>query len=108
MSFDLLAAWLEPAAWLGAGLALLAALLVFWHYRHGEQASLQWYLKNWRLMQVLGITSLYFLALAATCAIFGDHWGWLYLIVAIKAGVWWFSRLVRVHWDLPEVLRSSI
>lgn len=108
MSLDLFAVWLEPAAWLGAGTATLAALAVFWCYRHSETASLHWYLKNWRLRQVLGIAALYFLALAATCAIFSDHWGWLYLILAVKFGIWWLSRLVRVYWDLPEAIRANL
>lgn len=108
MVLDLLLPWLEPAAWLGIGAAVLAALAVFWRYRQSEPASLQWYLKNWRLMRVLGVTALYFLALAATCVVVGDRWGWLYLILAFKAGIWWFSRLVRVHWNLPDVLRSNL
>ena len=108
MNLGTLAFWLEPAAALGAGVAILAGLGVVWHYRNNQSIGLKWYLKNWRLMQVLGVTGLYYLALAATCAVLGDRWGWLYLFVAIKAGIWWVTRLMRVQWGLEYLLRSDV
>jgi hypothetical protein len=97
MNPAMLAALPEPAALLGAGVAGLAGLGVLWRYRGSQSSSLKRYLRRWRLMQVLGISALYFLALAASCLILQDHWGWVYLIVGVRAGVQWYRlRLARI------------
>jgi hypothetical protein len=106
MSLDTLALLLEPAAWLGAAVTLVASLCVLWRYRGSEPTSLNWYLRNWRMRQVLGISALFYLALAASCLILHDRWGWLYVLLALRLGGWWYKRLLSEEVTFPHLLRS--
>jgi len=108
MELEALAFWLQPAAALGVAAASLAALGVCWRYRGSRSGSLKWYLKNWRMMQVLGVTALYFFALAGTCVFVDDLWGWLYLMLGMKVGIWWVTRLVGVHWGVRYFITPDV
>jgi hypothetical protein len=74
---------------------LLATSLVMRHYRSSRIYSFNWYLRNWRLKQLSAIACLFFLAMAASCWVIQDAWGWIYLLVAFKTGTWWFRRATR-------------
>jgi hypothetical protein len=106
MNLDTLALLLEPAAGLGAVVTALASFAVFWRYRGSEQASLNWFLGNWRMRQTLGVSALFYLALAASCLILHDRWGWLYGIAALRLGGWWYRRLLNERVSLPQLLRT--
>lgn len=106
MNLDTLALLLEPAAWLGGVATIVATLGVLWRYRGSGQASLNWYLRNWRMRQTLGISALFYLALAVSCLILHDRWGLLYAIVALRLGGWWYQRLLSERDVFPYLLRS--
>ncbi len=106
MDLDTLTLLLEPAAALGAVATLAASLSVLWRYRGSEQTSLNWYLGNWRMRQTLGISALFYLALAASCLILHDRWGWLYALAALRLGGWWYQRLLKERNVFPHLLRS--
>ncbi|HEU5370662.1 MAG TPA: hypothetical protein VFU69_19470 [Ktedonobacterales bacterium] len=106
MNLDVLALLLEPVAWLGGAVTLAASLAVFWHYRSSQQASLNWYLGNWRMRQILAVSALFYLALAASCLILRDRWGWLYFLVAFRLGSWWYKRLLNERASFQQLLRS--
>jgi len=106
MDLDALVLLLEPAAALGAAATAVAALWVFWHYRGNEKDSLEWYLGNWRMRQALGVSALFYLALAVSCLILQDRWGWLYAMVALRLGGWWYKRLLCERISFPRLRRS--
>ena len=106
MDFAILALLLEPAAWLGGVVTLVVSLWVLWRYRGSEQTSLSWYLGSWRLRQALGVSALFYLALAASCLVLHDRWGWLYVLVAFRLGGWWYKRLLSERATFPHLLRS--
>ncbi len=81
---------------IGGSLSLLAATaLVMWHYRDSRVQSFDWLLRNWRLKQLSAVACLFFLAMAASSLVIQDAWGWIYLLVALKTGTWWFHRAIR-------------
>ncbi len=106
MSFNTLALLLEPAAWLGAVTTLIASLCVLWRYRGSGQDSLNWYLANWRMRQTLGISALFYLALAASCFILHDRWGLFYCMIAFILSRSWLKRLLNERSVFPHLLRS--
>jgi hypothetical protein len=106
MNLDALVLLLEPAAWLGAAATLAAALSIRWHYRGNQQDSLEWHLCNWRMRQALGVSALFYLALAVSCLILHDHWGWLYVMVALRLGGWWYKRLLNEQASFSRSRRS--
>ena len=105
MNLAVLVWLLEPAAMLGAGVAILAGAGVLYCYRGSQAASLKRHLRNWRLMQVLGIVALYFLALAASGLIARDYWGWLYVMVGLRTGLWWYQWRFNSNLSLERPLR---
>jgi hypothetical protein len=106
MNLAILALLLEPVAWLGGAVTIAASFAVYWRYRGSEQASLNWYLENWRMRQTLGVSALFYLALAASCLILHDRWGWLYFLVAFRLGSWWYKRLLNERVSFSQLLRS--
>src|SRR5258707_1111933 len=85
--------FVEPIALVGTLVAIGFAAGIIWRYRLSRRAGRLWRRRNWRLSQVFALTSLFYLALAASCLVLKDLWGWLYLILAI-VGIWWFRRSV--------------
>jgi len=45
-------------------------------------------------MQLSAIASLFFLAMAASYALLGEVWTWLYLIAAFKTSTWWLRHAI--------------
>jgi amino acid transporter len=89
-------AWLiEPVAGAGTLVAALVAASIVWRYRRIRHAGPLWRRRNWRVTQVCAVTSLFYLALAASCLILKDFWGWLYLMLAIQVGKWWLRRMLQ-------------
>lgn len=79
-------------------LALVASTaLVMWYYRRTRVWSFRWHLRNWRLMQLSAIASLFFLAMAASYGILGEVWTWIYLIAAFKAASWWLRCAISAR-----------
>ena len=79
---------------LGTIALLIATGRVMWLYRNSRISSFQWYLRNWRLKQLSAIACLFFLAMAASYWVIQEPLGWVYLLVAFKAGTWWFRRAI--------------
>lgn len=80
---------------LAGTLGLIAiTITVCYRYRDTRAWSFRWYWRNWRLMQLSAIGSLFFLAMAASYGVLHNAWAWLYLIVAIKLGLWWLRCVV--------------
>lgn len=79
-----------------SGTLVLTAVTIVVLYRYHDTRiwSFRWYWRNWRLMQLSAIGSLFFLAMAASYSVLHNAWAWLYLIVAIKVGLWWLRCLV--------------
>ena len=63
---------------------VVAAGLVIRHFSDSPVQSFDWRLRNWRLKQLSAIACLFFLAMAASCWVIQDAWGWIYLLVAFK------------------------
>ncbi len=78
------------------GIAALVTIgvLLLWYYRDTRFWSFRWHLRTWRLMQLAAIACLFFLAMAASYAVLGQVWAWLYLIAAFKAGTWWLRCVI--------------
>jgi hypothetical protein len=74
-------------------ISLLIAIGLIMH-RYGDSSiqNFNWCLKNWRLKQLSAIACLFFLAMAASCWVIQDAWGWIYMLVAFKTGMWWLRR----------------
>ena len=82
---------------LGFGIAGTVAFsvitgFVLWHFRGSRIQSFNWRLRSWRLKQLSAIACLFFLAMAASYWVIQDAWGWIYLLVAFKTGMWWLRR----------------
>ncbi len=103
MDLDALVPLLEPAAALGAAVTAVAATWVLWRYHGKQRDSLEWYLGNWRMRQALGVSALFYLALAVSCLILPDRWGWLYAMVALRLGGWWYKRLLSERVSFPRL-----
>ena len=71
---------------------VVAAGLVIRHYSDSTVQSFNWRLRNWRLKQLSAIACLFFLAMAASYWVIQEAWGWIYLLVAFKTGLWWLRR----------------
>jgi hypothetical protein len=106
MDVAALALLLEPAAWLGGVATIVACLLVLRRHHSSDATSLEWYLGNWRMRQVLGIATLFYVALTASCIILHDRWGWLYALVAFWLAREWLRRLMHEDISFPRLLRS--
>ena len=76
-------------------LALLAAVgRILWQYRRSPFQSFRWRIRNWHLKRIAAIACLFFLAMAASCAVLADPWGWGYLVIGARIGVWWARRAI--------------
>jgi hypothetical protein len=106
MDVAALALLLEPAAWLGGVVTIVACLLVLRRHHSSDESSLDWYLGNWRMRQTLGIATLFYVALTASCIILHDRWGWLYALAAFTLALRWFKRLLCEDIISPRLLRS--
>jgi len=73
---------------------IIFTCLVIWHYRGTRIWSFRWYRRTHHLMQLSAIASLFFLAMAASYALLGEVWTWLYLIAAFKTGTWWLRYAI--------------
>jgi multisubunit Na+/H+ antiporter MnhB subunit len=76
----------------GFVMLVVTTALVMRHYGRSPIQSHNWRLRNWRLKQLTAVACLFFLAMAASYWVIQDAWGWIYLLVAFKAGTWWFRR----------------
>jgi hypothetical protein len=76
----------------GAITLVVATGLVIRHYSDSTVQSFNWRLRNWRLKQLSAIACLFFLAMAASYWVIQEAWGWIYLLVAFKTGLWWLRR----------------
>ncbi|MFL5625598.1 MAG: hypothetical protein ACJ788_08380 [Ktedonobacteraceae bacterium] len=79
---------------IGIGALVTTGVLLLWYYRGTSFWSFRWHLRTWRLMQLSAIACLFFLAMAASYAVLGQVWAWLYLIAAFKAGTWWLRCVI--------------
>ena len=104
MNAETLAPLVEPLALAGTAIALLIATSIVWRYRNSPTRSRLRRRRNWRLMQVCALTSLFYLALAASSLVLKDLWGWLYLMLAIQAGTWWLRRFLTQR-PMPALRR---
>ena len=73
---------------------IIFTCLVMWHYRGTRIWSFRWHWRTHRLMQLSAIASLFFLAMAASYALLGEVWTWLYLIGAFKTSIWWLRHAI--------------
>ncbi|MGZ3610343.1 MAG: hypothetical protein ACXWPS_24350 [Ktedonobacteraceae bacterium] len=73
----------------GTIILMIATGLVIHHYGNSSIQSFNWRLRNWRLQQLSAVAFLFFLAMAASCWLIQDAWGWVYLLIAFKTGMWW-------------------
>ena len=71
---------------------VVATGLVIRHYGNSPIQSYKWRIRNWRLKQLSAIACLFFLAMAASYWVIQDAWGWIYLLVSFKTGMWWLRR----------------
>lgn len=71
------------------------AIIVLYRYNGTPAWSFRWYWRNWRLMQLSAIGSLFFLAMAASYGLLHETWGILYLLVALKTGTWWLHCVIN-------------
>jgi hypothetical protein len=77
-------------------LALVAITFsVFWHFHDVRLRSIRWYRRNAHLMQLSAIATFFFLAMAASYAVLGEIWMWLYFLVAFKTGTWWLGYALK-------------
>ena len=81
------------------GLAGMLALLIavgkiLWQYRRSPAQSFRWHIRNWHLKRIAAVACLFFLAMAASCAVLSDPWGWGYFVIAARIGVWWARRAI--------------
>jgi hypothetical protein len=95
LSNSLLLPYVEPLALAGALVAIGFVVGIIWRYRRTRRTGRFWRRRNWRLTQVCALTSLFYLALAASALVLKDVWGWLYLILAFKVGIWWLRRSLQ-------------
>lgn len=79
---------------LGTITLLAATAMVMVRYRVGRINGLRWQLRNWRLKQISAVACLFYLAMSASYWVIQEPWGWVYLLVAVKCGTWWFGRAV--------------
>lgn len=79
---------------MGTTILVISACMVMWHYRGTRIWSFRWQWRNWRLMQISAIATLFFLAMTASYGILGEPWTWLYLIIACKTATWWLRYLI--------------
>ena len=79
---------------LGTLTLLGTTAMVLWRYRTARINGFQWQLRNWRLKQISAVACLFFLAMSASYWVIQEPWGWVYLLVAVKCGTWWFRRAV--------------
>ncbi|HLV98995.1 MAG TPA: hypothetical protein VKT82_09985 [Ktedonobacterales bacterium] len=106
MDVAALALLLEPAAWLGGIVTVVACLCVLRRHHSSDVTSLDWYLGNWRMRQVFGVATLFYVALTASCVILHDRWGWLYGLVALRLAIWWYKRLLNEDITFSRLLGS--
>ena len=94
MATSILSLCLGALGIIGTAILATSACLVMWHYRGTRLWSFRWQWRNWRLMQLSAIATLFFLAMTASYGILGEPWAWLYLIVACKTGTWWLRCII--------------
>ena len=94
MYTHILSIYLAILGTIGTLALIIFTCLVIWHYRGTRIWSFRWYRRTHHLMQLSAIASLFFLAMAASYALLGEVWTWLYLIAAFKAGSWWLRMAV--------------
>jgi hypothetical protein len=94
MYTSILALCLAVLGSLGSAILGIAALRLFWQYRDAPFWSFRWHRRTWRQMRLAAIACLFFLAMAASYAVLGQIWAWIYLIAAFKAGNWWLRCVI--------------
>lgn len=79
------------------GLLLLSFLTigVFWCYRGTQERNFRWHIRNLYLKQISMLLCLFCLAMAASYGVLLEAWALLYLIIAFKAGTWWFRLTIE-------------
>ncbi len=89
-----LSPYLGALGLLGTITLLAITAIVMWCYRDSRANGFQWQMRNWRLKQISAIACLFFLAMSASYWVIQEPWGWIYLLVTIKCGTWWFRRAI--------------
>ena len=79
----------------GTATLITVAGRVVWFYRGSRQWSFRWHVRNWRMMRLSAIASLFFLAMAASYGVLGDVWAWIYFLAALKTGTWWLRCVIN-------------
>lgn len=64
------------------------------YYQGSRMGSFRWHMRNLRLKQIIAITSLFCLAMAASYAVLREFWAFIYLIIAFKIGTWWLRIII--------------
>lgn len=81
---------------IGGTIGFVAITVVVLYQYHGTRAwSFRWHLRNWRLMRLSAIASLFFLAMAASYGLLHEILALFYLIVALKTGTWWLRCVIN-------------
>jgi hypothetical protein len=73
----------------------LLTLRVFWYYQGNPENNFRWRLRTLYLKQISMLLCLFCLAMAASYSVLLEPWALLYLIIAIKAGIWWFRITIE-------------
>ncbi len=97
MSTSVLAFGLGIVGALGIIVLLTLTGLIYWRYQGYPQGSFRWHLRNLHLKHVSVLASLFFFAMAASYAVLGEAWAILYLIIALKTGLWWLRMTLEQH-----------
>jgi hypothetical protein len=79
----------------GTLILVSSAGTIFWRYRGTRLWSFRWHHRNGRLMQLSAVASLFYLAMAASYAVLGEVWIWLYFIAAFECGTWWLRCYIN-------------
>src|SRR5437660_4815598 len=80
---------------LGTSALVILTCFVIWHYRGVRIWSFRWHWRTHHLMQLSAVASLFFLAMAASYALLGEVWTWLYFIAAFKTSTWWIRHIIN-------------
>jgi hypothetical protein len=86
--------YLGAVGLLGTIILLVTTAMILWRYRSSHANSFQGHVRNWRLKQISAVACLFFLAMSASYWVIQEPWGWVYLLVAVKCGTWWFRRVI--------------
>jgi hypothetical protein len=74
---------------IGLAMMLILSALTLNRYQDCRLGSPRWRVRNIHLKKICALSSLFFLAMAASYTVLQEAWALLYLVFAFKAGAWW-------------------